>query len=72
MKQTANWDECPEGRALPSAFFASVFLHVDMDLTSPDKMPAPQRLLVFQVSRAFAEPTFVHRKWSEDTTCLVA
>ena len=62
MEQTANWDECPKGCALSCVFFASVFLHVDMDPTSPSRVLASQKSLVFGVSRAFAEPTFAHRK----------
>lgn len=72
VKQRAHWDDCPGGYALSCVIFASAFLHIDMDSTSPGSLSNPQRSLVFQVSRAFIEPIFVHRKWSEDTTCLVA
>lgn len=71
VKQRAHWVDCP-GDMYFFVIFASAFLHIDMDSTSPGNLSDPQRSLVFQVSRAFTEPIFVHRKWSEDTNCLVA
>lgn len=65
MKQRVNWNDCPGGQALPCVIFASIFLHVHMDPTSPSRLSDPQSPLVIQVSRAFTEPTFVHSKWSE-------
>lgn len=59
VKLRAHWNDCPGAYALSYVIFASAFLHIDMDSTSPGSLSDPQRSLVFQVSRAFTEPIFV-------------